>query len=154
MATDVADRIAQCLQCVKASNGQMVPRPFGTQLIPEYAGEIHMMDYIKVWPSKNGRSYALMQADKMSKLAKFTATEQTTAVPACQAMLWWGSQFGLPEWLISDGGTHFANDVMKLLTGKMKVKHHVTLAFFPWANGSIEVMGRELVRTIMVMLSE
>ena len=87
----------------------------------------------------------------MSKLSKFTATEQTTAVPACQAMLWWGSQFGLPEWLISDGDTHFANEAMELFKEKMKVKHHITLAFCPWANGSIEPSAIQVYHSLFVI---
>ena len=59
------------LLCIKLENGDTVPRPMGTQLIPGYANEVHMMDYILIWPSVTGRKYVLMQCDKLSKLVEF-----------------------------------------------------------------------------------
>ena len=88
----------------------------------------------------------LMQADKLSKLTQFIVTEAPTTVPACRALLSWGSKYGLPEWLISDGGLHFANHAMELVAEKLRVNHHITLAHYPWSNGSIEVVGRALLR--------
>ena len=151
---DVKDRQVQCLQCIKASNGDIVPRPMGTQLVAEYPGEVLMADYILIWPSEYGRKYVLMLGDKMSRLSHFIVTPETTAVPACWGVLEWSSKYGLPEWLITDGGTHFANHAMDLLTETMGIEHHVTLAHCPWANGSIEVVGRALLRAIRVLLSE
>ena len=112
-----------------------------------------MMDYILAWPSEFGRKYILMQVDKMSKLSEFTAHEETTAVPVCDQVLWWASRYGLPDWIISDGGSHFANWAMEMLVDKLQVQHHITLAHCPWANGSVEVMGRSLLRTIRAFLS-
>ena len=41
-----------------------------------------------------------------------------------------------------------------LLTEMIGIEHHITLAHCPWANGSIEVVGRALLRSIRVLLSE
>lgn len=54
-----------CLQCIKNAKGDTVPRPLGTQLIPEHAGEILMFDYLKIGPSKSGYFYVLVFADKL-----------------------------------------------------------------------------------------
>lgn len=149
---EVETRRAMCLICIKLANGDIIPRPRGTQLIPERANEVHMMDYIVIWPSETGRKYVLMQADKLSKLTEFTPTFDPTAVPACQGLLRWSSRYGLPSWLISDGGPHFANDALELLTGKLEVEHHITLSYCPWANGSIEVVGKALLRCLRGLL--
>ena len=151
---DVRARHVQCLQCIKATHGEKVPRPMGTQLLAEYAGEVLMMDYILIWPSETGNKYVLIQCDKISRLVQFVVTEAPTAVPACRGVVSWGSKYGLPEWLITDGGTHFANHAMRLVAEKLKVDHHITLAHCPWANGSVEVVGRALLRSIRVILSE
>ena len=87
-----------------------------------------MMDYIKVWPSESGREYVLMQADKFDKLVELTATHGPTAIPACKALTAWALRWGKPAWLISDGGSHFANRAMELLTEKLGVQYHITLA--------------------------
>ena len=49
-----------CLQCIKSHKGDKVPRPLGTQLIPEFPNEIIMWDYIKIGPSESGHEYVLM----------------------------------------------------------------------------------------------
>ena len=85
---EVEARRAQCLQCIKLANGDTVQRPYGTQLLPERAGEIMMMDYFLIWPSRQGNKYVLLQADKMAKQAELSVTKEAAAVPACQAMLW------------------------------------------------------------------
>ena len=157
LEVDVKARHIQCLLCIKAASGEMVPRPMGTQLIAEYPGEVLMADYILVWPSEYGHKYVLMMADKMSRLTQFIVCKcraDTTAVPACRGVIDWGSKYGLPEWLISDGGKHFNNHAMELLADMMGIEHHITLAHCPWANGSIEVVGRALLRSIRVLLSE
>ena len=154
MEREMEQRRAQCISCIKVANGDRIPRPLGTQLLAERPGEVHMMDYIKIWPSESGWEYVLMQADKFSKLVELTATHAPTAIPACKALLAWASRWGRPEWLISDVGTHFVNHALKLLNEKLGVQHHVTLAHCPWSNGSIEVVGKQLLRVLRILLSE
>ena len=46
---------------------------------------------------------------------------------------------------------------MKLLTDQMGIQHHVashSLIACPWANGSVEIVGRELLWTTRALLSE
>ena len=42
-------------------------------------------------------------------------------------------------WVLSDGGSHFKNSLMKDLTDALGIEHHITLPYCPWANGSVEV---------------
>ena len=94
---DVEARRAQCLQCVKLANGQRVPRPMGSQMIAESAGEILMADYFLIWPSENGNKYVLLLADKLAKQVELTITQEARAVPATQSIVRWGSRHGLPD---------------------------------------------------------
>ena len=48
MEAEVEARRAQCLQCVKLETGERVPRPIGSQMLAERAGEILMMDYFLI----------------------------------------------------------------------------------------------------------
>ena len=43
---------------------------------------------------------------------------------------------------------------MKLLAEKMGLQHHITLAYCPWANGSVEIVGKELLWTMRAVVSE
>ena len=154
MERDVTKWRNCCLQCLKNAQGKLVPRPLGESLVAERPGEILCMDYIKLGPSRNGFCNVLLQLDKFSRFVRFTKCVVGTAVISARATLRWSAQFGLPSWIISDGGSHFKNTLMKELADLLGVEHHITLAYCPWANGSVEVTGRELVWTCKTTLSE
>ena len=154
MREDVNRWRKACLQCVKNAKGDTVPRPLGTMLVPEFAGEVLMSDYIEIGPSDEGFVYILMNVDKLSKLVEFVPAVSATAIPVSKSILEWGSRYGLPEWLISDGGRHYANHAIKLIEQRMGVRQHITVAHCPWSNGSVEVVGFDLVFTLRCILSE
>ena len=104
-----------------------------------------MLDYIDMEDDSGGHHYVLMLVDKFSRLVEFVPAPAATAITATQSVLWWGSRYGLPTWIISDGGSHFKNRAMQLLAEKMGMQHHITLAYCPWANGSVEIVGKELL---------
>ena len=88
-----------------------------------------MMDYVSVGPSDSGARYALMLVDKFSRMVEFIPTEAPLAVPAARAILRWGARYGLPDWLVTDGGTHFKNHALNELSETMGVQHHITTAY-------------------------
>ncbi|XP_075483776.1 uncharacterized protein LOC142523927 [Primulina tabacum] len=54
------------------------------------------------------------------------------------------TRFGTPRAIISDEGTHFCNKIFNSLLAKYDVKHRVTLAYHPQANGQAEISNREI----------
>ena len=113
-----------------------------------------MADYIKLGASRTGLNYILMLVDKFSRFVLFVPTVAATAVEAARAILLWASMFGLPKWLVSDGGSHFDNELLDELTELLDIEHHITLAYCPWANGSVEVVGKDLLWTLRATCSE
>ena len=154
MSEDVARWRKGCVQCIKLHEGDVVPRPMGSQLIAEFPGEILMMDYIKMGASRSGYSYVLMLVDKFSRLTEFVAAASPTSIVAARAVIRWSAQRGLPLWVLSDGGSHFKNSLMKDLTDALGIEHHITLPYCPWANGSVEVVGKDLLWTCRSLCSE
>ena len=61
-------------------------------LLPEFAGEVLMSDYIEIGPSDEGFFYVLMNVDKLSKLVEFVPTVAATAIPVSKAIMDWGSR--------------------------------------------------------------
>ena len=145
---------AQCLQCIKLYSGEVIPRPLGSQLLAEKPGEIVSLDYIKLGATKTGYQYAPMMVDRFTRLVMFVPAGTATAILAARTLIRWGAQHGLPKWIISDGAGHFKNDVMRELTHLLGINHHITLAYCPWANGSVEVVGRDLLWTLRAVTSE
>ena len=154
MNADVRDWHGHCLQCIKLSDGNMIPRPLGETLVAERPGEVLMLDYIDMGEESDGMRYCLMCADKFGRLLELDPAASPTGVKATQAVLQWSSRFGLPDWIITDGGSHFKNKAMKHLTDLMGLQHHITLVHCPWANGAIEIFGRQLLWTTRALLSE
>ena len=144
----------QCLQCLKLATGDTVPRPLGSQLMAERPGEIISADYIKMGTAKSGYKYVLMIVCRFSRLVMFFPTAAPTAIFAARALVRWSSLHGLPQWLITDGGSHFKNDLLKEFTQMLGIEHHITLAYCPWANGSVEVVGKDLLWTCRSLTSE
>ena len=87
MEADVRKWRQSCLQCVKSAKGDVIPRPLGTQLIPEFPGEIIMLDYIEIGPSDEGFSYVLMAVGKYTKLCEFVPATAATAIHASRVLL-------------------------------------------------------------------
>jgi hypothetical protein len=55
---------------------------------------------------------------------------------------------------VSDRGSHFKNEVVRALREQTRGLHHFTLAYFPWSNGTVERVCRELLRETRALLSE
>ena len=73
---------------------------------------------------------------------------------AARAVLKWCALFGVPRAFVSDGGTHFAGETMKMVSARFGVTHHFGVANVSWTSGTIERMDREVVRTFGAILSK
>ncbi|CAN0367101.1 unnamed protein product, partial [Ascophyllum nodosum] len=54
----------------------------------------------------------------------------------------------------SDGGTHFTEQVMQMVSSRLGVIHHFGVANVSWPHGTVERMNREVVKTFRAVLSE
>jgi len=59
----------------------------------------------------------------------------------------------VPLW-VTDQGSHFKNEAMALIARQLGTQYHFTTAYTPWANGSVEVLNRQLKRCVHALLSE
>jgi hypothetical protein len=66
----------------------------------------------------------------------------------------WFSRYGIAPVWVSDRGSHFLNEVVKILAQRLHASHHFTLAYCPWANGSIEIINKHILSVIRALLSE
>ena len=53
-------------------------------------------------------------------------------------------RFGPPRAIISDGGTHFYNQIFEQLMKKYFITHKVTTPYHPQTSGQVEVSNREI----------
>ena len=55
---------------------------------------------------------------------------------------------------MSNSLTYFKNDNLRQLLKSLKTKHHSTLPYAPWSNKAVERLGKELLCSSRVLLSE
>ena len=53
-------------------------------------------------------------------------------------------RFGAPQIIQTDRGTHFANEVIKNLSNKFRIKHTLSTPYHPQMNGLVERFNRSL----------
>lgn len=51
-------------------------------------------------------------------------------------------------------GAHFRNQVVERLQRALGAHHHFTTFYTPWANGTVEVVNREVLKSVKALLSE
>jgi hypothetical protein len=148
MSADIADFVGGCLHCLR-SDGSTVPRPYGAALHSTTRNEVLHFDFIYMDPG-----YLLVLKEDCTGYARLIPCDAPTADAAVSGLIGWFAEFGPPKVLVSDRGSHFRNQVVQGLTKQYAQKHHFTLAYCPWSNGTIEVVNRLLVKIARALLSE
>ena len=63
------------------------------------------------------------------------------------------SRFGTPRTIISDRGSHFANNLFDKLMSRYGIKHIMSLAYHPQTNGKAEISNREIKKILEKTIS-
>ncbi|XP_073031225.1 uncharacterized protein [Primulina eburnea] len=103
------------------------------------------IDFMGPFPFSLGQSYILLAVDYVSKWVEAIATSTNDArvvVKFVHMNIF--TRFGTPRAIISDECTHFCKKIFNSLLAKYGVKHRVTLAYHPQANGQAEISNREI----------
>ena len=58
------------------------------------------------------------------------------------------SRFGAPRTIISDEGSHFANNFFEKLMRRYGIRHVMGLAYHPQSNGQVEISNREIKKIL------
>jgi len=153
LVTDVEAFVRACLHCM-CVDGEMVPRPLGSALHAEKPNELIHFDWLSMPKSKSGLKHVLVVKDDMSGFVQLYATESADATTTAQNLMSWFTTFGCVDTWVSDGGSHFKNEVVEKVRKMVGAHHHITTAYSPWANGTVEVVNRLVLRAVKALLSE
>lgn len=110
--------------------------------------------FVQMPHGENGYKYVLILKDDQSVYIWLTPTEHATAESTDEVLVRWFAAFGVVTQWVSNRGSHFKNQLIRLLSERIKSSHHFKLAYCPWSNGTIEAVCRELLRTVRAILSE
>ncbi|CEP01806.1 hypothetical protein PBRA_008748 [Plasmodiophora brassicae] len=115
------------------------------------------MDYMYVEPVRGADhdyKYILLLKDDFSRLVRLIPCTNATARTAADSLMAWIADFGTPEIVITDGGSHFTAEVMEDLSRLRHVAHHITLAYCPWSNRTVERANGTVVEMLRSLLNE
>lgn len=151
---DIESFTKSCLHCLATESGDIVPRPLGHAMHASRRNEIIHFDYCYITPGDKGHDYVLILKDDFSGYVWLMPAMAADADHTAGSLMSWFAAFGTVQQWVSDQGTHFKNQVVKTLRQRTNSSHHFTLAYTPWTNGTVEVVCRELLRTLKALTSE
>ena len=66
----------------------------------------------------------------------------------------WITILGVPERLITDGGSHFKNALVDSALTRLGTDRRTTMEYMPQTNGTIEIVNRSIKRLLRALVSE
>ncbi|KAM2846500.1 hypothetical protein COP1_000026 [Malus domestica] len=137
-----------CIACDRCQRTGNIGPKDQMQQIPIFNVEIFYVwgiDFMGPFPSSHGFVYILLAVDYVSKWVEARATcTNDTKVVADFVKTNIFARFGMPQVLISDGGSHFCNRTIEALLKKYSVTHKVATLYHPQTSGQAEVSNREI----------
>ncbi|XP_070008143.1 uncharacterized protein [Nicotiana sylvestris] len=112
------------------------------------------IDFMGPFSYSNRHRYILVAVDYVSKWVEAIALPTNDAkvvVSFVKKLIF--TRFGTPRVLISDGGTHFCNKLLKNVLAKYGVRHKVATAYHPQMSGQVEVSNREVKQILEKIVS-
>ena len=145
-----------CLCCIKdKQSNDIVPRMLGTSKHATYRGQILTFDYLYIGKLEKTSShkfqYILVLKDEYSGFVELVPCHSPNSTEAADAISWWIARFCKPEWFVSDQGTHFKCKILTQLAKYFDCKHHFTLAYCPWSNGTVERANRDIKALLKII---
>ncbi|CAM9877797.1 unnamed protein product, partial [Chrysoparadoxa australica] len=164
MEADVRKFVKDCLNCKDMGKGMKVPRPYGPLTHGKRFNSVVHMDFLflgeadfdySLGIAAGGYKYLLVIMDDYSQLVMLVPTVTCSASVAAQSLMQWMATYnGGIEVIISDGPTHFKNQLLYELGQLMGWRHHFTIAYMAHTNGTIERIMREIIGTFKALLNQ
>ena len=151
---DAEKFVRECLHCLCTRGGVIKPRPWGEQLHGTKPNEVLHFDFLYMGLSSTAKKYVLVLKDDASKYVWLRAADVADSSTVIDVLLEWFAAFGVSYVWVSDQGSHFKNHVVQGLQHALGAHHHFVTAHCPWANGTVEVANRCILRAFRSLLSE
>jgi len=107
--------------------------------------DIWGMDYKGPFVLSNGFTHILVDVDYFTKWVEAIPTahaDAATSIKMIKDIIF--LRFGVPRFLITDGGTHFLKGTFRKKLHKYGVTHRVASPYHPQTSGQVELSNREI----------
>lgn len=96
----------------------------------------------------------LILRDDLSGFVRIMPAEIPDSIVTVDALMDWRVSSRTPEVIVTDMAYYFMSKVMKEFTQRCNMKHHFTVAYGHYSNGSIEVINKHYLALIRALISE
>ena len=154
MSMDIAGWCRDCQACQRAKVTRQPLAPLQPIAVPHRRFSHIHVDLVGPLPSSQGATHLLTVIDRSTRWLEALPLLSTTATAVADALVGgWIARFGVPAELTSDRGVQFTSEVWAQLMSRLGVKHHLTTAYHPQANGMIERPHRQLKDALKARLA-
>ena len=97
------------------------------------------------FPSSNGYTHILVVVDYVTKWVEAIPTssaDHNTSIKMLKEVIF--PRFGIPRYLMTDGGSHFIHGAFRKMLAKYDVNHRIASPYQPQSSGQVELSNREL----------
>ena len=142
---DVREFVLTCDRCQRMGNITRKHEMPLKGILEVELFDVWGIDFMGLFPSSLGYKYILVIVDYVSKWVETfpTITNDAKVVKKMLKKIIF-PRFGTPRALVSDGGSHFCNHVIKALLKKYGVTHKVATPYHPQISGQVEISNREI----------
>ena len=154
MRADLRKWARECVACQRAKVTQHTTPDIGQFEIPNKRFAHVHIDLVSM-PTSNGYNHLLTVVDRFSRWPTAIPLRDISTESVIDAFaLGWIAEFGLPQVITSDRGSQFTSEVWNQLLRTWGIKHALTTAYHPEANGMVERLHRRLKEALMALCEE
>ncbi|KAK7573605.1 hypothetical protein V9T40_010796 [Parthenolecanium corni] len=132
MTEDINRFVTTCEVC-QSTHKRKQPEPLITKPIPQRPWEIVATDIFQL-----GTKHFLLIADSYSGFVDYKQLTTLTSYPVIQALKYWFSIHGIPDYLDSDGGPQFSSAEFAAFAKSWHFTHRISSPHYPQSNGLAE----------------
>ena len=147
---DVATYTQSCHRCGERNHPTAAAKaPLCQRPRPSRPFDIVETDIKGPLPSSpDGYRYILVFQDAFSKYAEMTPIAIASAHTVSTKLREWIGRYGIPRTIHSDQGACYTSTTFNELCAKYGIRHTVSSAYHPQANGSVERLNRSIGTTL------
>ena len=154
LRADVSRWARNCLHCQRAKVGRNTVPPIHEFAVPNRRFS-HVHADITMMPESDGHRYLLTMIDRFTRWPAAVPLKDINTETIVNAFAHgWISSFGIPETITTDRGSQFTSATWSQLLQTWGIRHSLTTAYHPEANGLVERLHRRLKESLMAICGD
>ena len=151
MRQDVTQWARECLPCQQAKIQRHTVPPIAEFAVPAKRFQHVHIDLVSM-PHSNGCNHLLTIVDRFSRWPAALPISDINADTVIDTFAHgWIAAHGVPEVVTSDRGSQFSSTIFTQLMKTWGIKHLMTTAYHPQANGMVERLHRRLKESLIAL---